>query len=126
MRFSDVVNALVRLVVGVLSGFYFERRATKAARADADNLRRQLGELREGVYGRVEAPRPKPVDDALPERVHAWILRFLGPDGRVSKGKLVGHFASQGHSNAELERAIQALTDQNRVRTIDNWLEVVR
>lgn len=46
---TEVINVFVGPVIGLLSGYFFERRATRSARAHNEELERELAELRHSV-----------------------------------------------------------------------------
>ena len=130
----DLLNALFGLVVGLATGFYFERRATKSAEsqakaAEAHNLelRRELADLREGVYvsGRVDdPPRSFPRTD-LPEAVMKWIRKVQDAQGRVPVSRVRAHFIPQGHPSAAVDLAIATLLSSGSMRRQGKQLEVL-
>jgi len=62
---SELVTTLIGLVLGLLTGFFFERRATKSAKAQNTELRHQLEVLKATVYSLGGDPASR-VADPLP------------------------------------------------------------
>lgn len=136
----ELVYQLLGFGLGLASGFFFERRATRATRGSNDQLRAQLERLREAnerlmaesetqqqilvqLRSAVSAVRPPTAPGAtatasgLSSSVHRWLKINAGPDGAVANGvaRAKSHFAAVG-SNA-VDQAIAELVAAGRVRT---------
>jgi hypothetical protein len=123
----DLITSAVGIIVGVLTGYYFEHRSTKAARAQNDELKRQLQELRETVYSlggssgtTVEIP---PSGDLVSD-VLRWASTVQDPSGRVAKSQLMTHFIESGKAKADVDDALNRLSTAGSIRLADHWIVV--
>lgn len=124
----DVVNNVLALAVGLLTGLYFERRATKSARRDADAAEARNRELRETLTNlRAELvsrhPAPSAVRRMVPSRIGdltaealAFAREHQDASGRLRSTTLRNGMVAQGFAVAEVDAAIQALVDRNAMR----------
>ena len=128
---GDVINTVVGLVLGLMSGFYFERRSSKSAREHAAELERELNALRASIYTvgggssertpQVELPR-HPHD--LAGDLHARARQTQGADGRTSRSRLAAHFYGLGHPKRDVDTAISELCQSGKLVEDGKWLEV--
>jgi hypothetical protein len=114
---------------GLITGFYFERRATKNARSEATSLARQLTELREGIYTIGGSPpsadrviRTAELDEA---EVREWIRRHQNAAGLLSRQRLFEHFLGEGSSVAEVSNALARLAAATSIRIDNEWIEIL-
>lgn len=126
---ADFLNAFVGLVIGLITGFYFERRATKNARREAASLARQLTTLREGIYTMGASPpsaarvtRTSELDDV---DVQEWIRGHQNASGLLSRQRLFEHFLGEGSSVAEVSDVLARLAAATRIRVVDEWIEIL-
>lgn len=125
---ADVLNVTAGLIIGLATGFFFERRSATQARRHAAELEEELRILREGIYsvgGQVE-PRTAKVETPvrLTHDVRAWINRYQDYQGRVLRSRLVASLVREGHSGLEVEQALRLLTDEGEVAIVDRWVEL--
>lgn len=126
---SELVSALSGLVVGLISGWVFERRAGKAARAENEALRRELHQLREGIYsvggGGPEVSRQNRSFQDLSQDLEEWARAHQDFSRRVGRQDLMMHFFSGGLTAAQIEASLEELARSGRVRLSENWIEVL-
>lgn len=127
---SGLLNAFVGLVIGLATGFYFERRATKTAQREAATLARELSVLRESVYT-MGAELPPLTDrtgqtSVLDERVlDEWIHSHQNAAGTLLKKRLFNHFLEQGYSLTDVSGILEALSTAGTIRVNEEWIEVL-
>jgi len=127
---ADVINTAIGLAVGLVTGFFFDRRATRAAREHNRELEAELAALRASVYsvGRgAPAPALEPVAasaQTLPDQVLAKARSIQNAEGRLSRTLLTSHFFARGCRASDVNAAIRELCDSGRVREDGKWLEV--
>ncbi len=124
----DIVSLVAGLIAGLLTGFIFERRATRSAELQNEGLRRELGVLKATIYslgGAVEPLRePDPSAD-LTGVVARRAVATQGPSGRVVRPALVAHFLQSGHDVADVEAAISSLVESGAIKEDGHWLHVM-
>ncbi|MCF6389365.1 hypothetical protein L2K20_20525 [Mycobacterium sp. MBM] len=128
---GDVLNTAVGLVLGLLSGFYFERRSTKSAREHAGELERELEALRASIYtvggsvsGSLRGSAEAVGKDALLADLHDRARLTQGADGRTSRARLAAHFCALGHPKSNVDKAIETLCGTGQLVADGRWLEV--
>ena len=91
---GELISVVVGLLTGFGTGFFFERRATRSARRDNEQLRRDLQALRDTVVslgGNLDQVVPtKPVSDLL-EAVRGRVLATQDASGRVRRQEVIAH-----------------------------------
>lgn len=125
---SQVVNILAALVVGLLSGYFFERRAAKEARKRTAELEEELESMRHSVYsmgGTIASPDIALTHDDLAERVKRRAIANQNSEGKIGKSVLVTYFLEQGYGAAEVNGAIAELHSQGSLRQSGEWLELM-
>jgi len=126
----DILNNVVGIVLGLFTGFYFERRATKAALDQNKELEDELAALRTSVYSVGGAPRTgtertKPDrPTSLADEVIRKARSIQDAEGRISRTRLASSLFAQGHRLTDVHVAIQHLTEEGRMRQVDKWLEL--
>lgn len=127
---ADVVNTMIALAVGLVCGYFFDRRATRAAREHSRELEAELSSLRTSIYsvGRgaptsVVEPDSSPTQ-ALPDQVLFKARAIQNADGRLSRTLLMSHFFARGCHASDVDAAIRQLCESGRVREDGKWLEV--
>ena len=131
---TDVANNFVALLVGLLTGFFFERRATKSAREQNEatearnrDLAEELRRTRLEMTGRVaqgREPLRPPRSAVSHEEVLTYILQYQDAAGRLRLSSLKVGLAGSGQSPADIDAAVAALASSNRVRLVGNEIEV--
>ncbi len=123
----DLLNTVIGLVVGLLSGFFFERRATRSARAHAEELEQELSELRHSILS-VGGSLPERRDrDVVPKgdliaQVRQRALSVQNSEGRVSRSALTTYMLAQGHSAVEVDEAIHVWCVSGEAEEDGKWL----
>jgi hypothetical protein len=125
---KDSIMTVIGLVIGLATGFYFERRSTRAAEEHAADLERELHQLRESVYSvGMTLDRPSPGASAasdLDAEILNWVRAHQDSQGRVRRHLVTTTFLTAGHSRLEIDEAVARLTSDGRVATRDEWLEM--
>ncbi|MCG5431988.1 YhcB family protein [Mycobacterium sp. MYCO198283] len=126
----DFISTVLGLIVGLVTGFYFERRATKSALTQNRMLERELDQLRTSIYsvGGVEAITDPVVEQSptepLETLVHDRARRTQNAEGRLRRSSLTSYFLGHGHSVDDVEAAIMALQNSGRIRDEGKWIAV--
>jgi len=127
---GDLINTVVGLVLGLLSGYYFERRSSRSSREHAAELERELESLRASIYtvGGVAEREREPVNPdphpSLLRDLHLRARHTQGADGRANRSQLVSHFCAMGHRKHEVEQAVDKLCHDGQFVPDGKWLEV--
>ena len=123
---SEVITTSIGLFAGVLTGFYFEGRTTKATEAQNSELRRQLDILRAAVFSMGADPDTLVVDHQhvsnLRAEVEARARSTQDASGKVDRQKLVAYFVSSGSTSAATEAAISEICSAGIAREDGPWL----
>ncbi|MFN8017493.1 MAG: hypothetical protein U0P45_05160 [Acidimicrobiales bacterium] len=125
--YSTLIGLVLGLATGMVTGYYFERRARLEAEAQAADLERQLATLRESVYsvgGGQAAKRAVHADGGLPDEIRSWAVSRQDASGRVRRKHVVSHFMAAGNSRDQIDAAIAALVEAGVLRSDQDWLEV--
>jgi uncharacterized protein YneF (UPF0154 family) len=124
-----LVSSLVSLVIGVLTGLFFERRSTRAEQRKSEALRQELASLRHSVYsmGGQDAG-PSKVPPLATEEVKVAVLeRALAVQdsaGRVNTTALASDLVSQGYRPADVQQAIEMICEEHHARLDGKWMEM--
>jgi len=123
------VNTFIGLVLGLITGWYFERRATLSAKAQAEDLRNQLRELRESIYSvgaKVPAERPKQasISSSHADQIYQWAGQVQDASGKVPRANVALKFMTTGLRRKEVNDAIDLLITQGRFKPDGEHLEV--
>lgn len=121
------INTVASLLVGVISGFFFERRATQAARAYSDQLEQELSYLRHSVLS--VGGSPKDAGRHEDSDIESLILRYANSiqdvEGRVRKSAIMTHFTALGHSSQTINSAIEMLYTSGSAREAGQWITLL-
>ena len=112
------VTALgIGLVGGLMTGFYFERRAVRQSKRDNEEFQRQISVLRTmlsnlGVQHQSVVGKPRTlVDDLdLASRVTARAQKMQDPSGRVHRPELIAYFVERGANPSDVEAVISSMS----------------
>ncbi|RUP32973.1 MAG: hypothetical protein EKK51_07595 [Mycolicibacterium sp.] len=127
---TDVINTAVGGVIGLASGFYFERRSSRAAREHTAELERELAILRASIYtvgGNATTeriPLSKDGGGSLAAAIRKRAVQTQDASGRTSRTQLVSHFCGLGHRKNDVDEAIGALCADGQLFADGKWLEV--
>ena len=124
---ENIVTLAAGFVLGLLTGFYFERRALAAARGQSEELGQELESIRHSVYslgGAVEPQSPSTQRGDLADQVGRRARAIQDPSGRLNKLVLIAYFVGQGHGSDEIEEAIALLCANGSARDSGKWLEM--
>lgn len=125
-----MLNQLVALAVGLVLGFYFERRAGRDTREQNRELRAELAALRSSVYTVGGSDKPREHDlslssDKLVSEVAEYAKAIQDAEGRVRKSLLVEHFTSSGHLPGTVNEAL-GLAQRSGIFSIDEMWVTIR
>jgi hypothetical protein len=129
-----MITTSIGLIIGLVTGFYFERRQTRSAREQNKELEGELQELEEelaavrtSVYSIGADPRneaPSMSSGGLPDDVEAWARSTQNAEGRLSRTLLTSHFFGLGHKAEDIDEAIRELCSSGILSATGKWLEV--
>lgn len=124
-----LLNQLVGLVIGLASGFYFERRAGRKTREQNKELRAELEALRNSIYtvGGDAEPRENnspPSLDKLASEVVEYARSFQDARGFVRKSLLVEHFASNGYLPGSVNQALDLAQESGIISVDEMWVTI--
>lgn len=125
---ADIVNVLAGLIVGMLSGWFFERRATTAAKAHSQELERELAQIRCSVLtvgGSMSLPSQvaaSATSGDLLGLVRGRALSTQDSEGRVIKSSLTTYFLARGNSTQAIDTAVCELCTSGQAKEVGKWL----
>lgn len=147
----DILNLLAGVVIGVITGFYFERRGSKEARAQHEatlksneELRNYIAELeaqqlehqaalqstvkqvRESVYSTAAIPVAHS-SSAAPlnaDSVLSVITGCLNVDGQAQLFTVRGKLLSVGHTSAQIDDTLGELVTAGRIHIEEKKVEL--
>lgn len=124
---TEVLSIVVGMVLGLLTGFYFERRATRAAEAQNKELRHELDSLRSTVYSLGGDPDLGATDHQPPDLLTAVRTRALATQdatGRIRRREIIAHFVEKGANSGDVEIALAELCAVDFLREEGHWLQI--
>ncbi|HZI40005.1 MAG TPA: hypothetical protein VFF24_17040 [Acidimicrobiia bacterium] len=124
---AEMVNAVLGLLVGLVTGFFFEHRSKRALQHQNEELEQELELLRHSVYsmgGSMQRPPSAPPSEDLAQRVYRRAVDTQDSRGRVSIPGLIVHFTASGVPSSEVEDVIATLCQERRCRRTGNVLEM--
>lgn len=125
---GEIVTVVVSVVIGLLTGWFFEHRATKAAERQNVQLRRDIIALKTDVRslgGDPDARRDPQPDSGLLEAVHARARATQDASGKVLRQELVAHFVQRGRAPDDVEDAVAELCSSGAAKMEGRWLQIL-
>jgi uncharacterized protein YneF (UPF0154 family) len=124
---EQVLNQALALVIGLVLGFFFERRAGRETREQNRKLRAELDALRSSVYtvGGSEKPRVQELSlspDKLVSEVVKYAKKIQDAEGRVRKSLLIEHFTSNGHLPGSVNQALDLAQESEALSVNEMWV----
>jgi uncharacterized protein YneF (UPF0154 family) len=124
---EQVLNQALALVIGLVLGFFFERRAGRETREQNRKLRAELDALRSSVYtvGGSEKPRVQELSlspDKLVSEVVKYAKAIQDAEGRVRKSLLIEHFTSNGHLPGSVNQALDLAQESEALSVNEMWV----
>jgi hypothetical protein len=124
---EQVLNQTLALVIGLVLGFYFERRAGRETREQNRELRAELDALRSSVYtvGGSEKRRGHELSlspDKLVSEVVKYAKAIQDAEGRVRKSLLIEHFTSNGHLPGSVNQALDLAQESEALSVNEKWV----
>jgi CHASE2 domain-containing sensor protein len=126
---EQVLNQLGALVIGLVLGFYFERRAGRETREQNKELRAELESLRSSVYTVGGSDKPKERDlslspDRLVSEVVAYAKAIQDAEGCVRKSLLLEHFTSNGYLPGSVNQALDLAQESGALSIDEMWVTI--
>ncbi len=124
---ASLVNIICALVVGLATGVFFERRATKAARRQAAELQAELTAVRHSIYsvGRGETTKATTeMGTDLAQAVKDRAIAMQDASGRVNRAQLIALFVESGWKDDAVADAIDQMRATGEARIDGRWLEM--
>ncbi len=125
------MNALlgesISLIAGVVTGFVFERRATRGVKESNEDLQNQISALRTGVLGLGIEPVARLKDrdeDDLAALVTKRAVATQDPGGRVDRSALVAHFVECDYLAREVDAVISSICRAGLAEEEGRWLQM--
>lgn len=117
------------LVVGLVLGFYFERRAGRETRERNKELHAELEALRNSVYTVGGSDKPRKSDLPLsPDKLMSEVIEYAktiqDAEGRVRKSLLVERFASNGHLPGSVNQALDLARESGILSMDEMWVTI--
>jgi uncharacterized protein YneF (UPF0154 family) len=124
-----MLNQLVALVIGLVLGFYFERRAGRKTREQNKELNAELEALRSSVYTVGGSDKPRVHDLSLsPDKLVGEVVEYAKAiqdvEGRVRKSLLVEHFTSNGHLPGSVNQALDLARESGALSVDEMWVTI--
>lgn len=123
---TEAINVLAGLVIGVVTGFFFERRATLAARKENEKLKSELAALKDSVYNMrsVEPEKRQKTMSELESLLQKRAREIQDADGKILLSRLVSDFVCKGFSSSEVRAAIDVCQKSGTLKKDGKWLRV--
>jgi hypothetical protein len=128
---DTVLNQLAGLAIGLLLGFYFERRAGRETRRQNRELRAELESLRSSVYTVGGSDKPRKMDlppslspDKLVVEVIEYAKAIQDPKGCVRRSLLVEHFTANGHLPGPVNQALDLARESGALSVDEMWVTI--
>lgn len=124
MDLVELINLAVGLIVGLATGFYFERRNARDARVAKQELQDQLARLRSTVLS-MGATQTVTKERQLTDIESALLNRALStqdPSGRVRRSELVAYLMEEGFSRSQIDEAMVRLVESGLAREDEPWM----
>lgn len=122
------ITAVVGLALGLVTGYFFEWRNSRATRRHNQELQEQLFRLRESIYavgrGGTERSADPPRDRTFHEALFAWVHQYQGPDGRLLASRVYSRFIEDGIPAEEVATALAQLSSNGRLKMDNEWVVV--
>ena len=120
---AEIVLFVLGALLGLGTGFFFERRAKNSARLDNSNLRRQLETVKDevqrlqnalynqryDVVPNIGASAGRPTLRLRPSVVLDRVRRTQDGNGSTNRKELIVHFLAEGHPAKDVDSAIDEL-----------------
>jgi hypothetical protein len=124
---EQVLNQLAALVIGLVLGFYFQRRAGRETREQNRKLRSELEALRSSVYTVGGSDKPRGHDLSLsPDKLVSEVVKYAkaiqDAEGRVRKSLLVEHFTSNGYLPGSVNQALDLAQESGTLSVNEMWV----
>jgi hypothetical protein len=125
---NGAIWAVVGIIAGFLTAYYFERRSLNESRAEANELREEISRLKMGLIG-IHGSGADPANGPTPsseagDQVLAWIRSHQDADGRVSHSRLDTHFLATW-TRRELDLATEQLISTGTISLEGEWIRMM-
>jgi hypothetical protein len=127
LSLADVVNVALSLVLGLLTGYYFERRASRGTRIQNEELKKQVNQLRELVLSLGGSPPSQNVSAGaadIDDNLLNWAKRSQGPNGLTRTSRLIEYFIQRGSARADVLASIDRLEVAGLIEHHGEWIKI--
>lgn len=126
---NSLLTELVSLIAGVITGFIFERRATKGVRQYNEDLQRQVSVLKTSVMSlggkpNYASPTARP-DVDLASLVTQRAIATQDSAGRVDRRALIAHFIEREYAAHDVDVVVASLCQTGIAEEDGPWLQMV-
>lgn len=124
---EQMLNQLAALVIGLLLGFYFERRAGRKTREQNKELHAELDALRSSVYTVGGSEKSRERESPLaPEKLVSEVVKYAkaiqDAEGRLRKSLLIEHFTSSGYLPGSVNQALDLAQESGALSVNEMWV----
>jgi hypothetical protein len=127
ISYGGFLVEIVSLIVGIVTGLIFERRATVTARRQNRELQRQVSVLKTSIFSmgaHEDGDESEPPPQDLAGLVTARAIATQDPAGRVNRRALFAHFVERGHRAGDIEAAVSSLCETGTAVEEGSWLQM--
>ena len=120
---SQLIGLGIGLAGGLITGFYFERRAVRQSK----ELDRQLSALKTTMYSLgapAEVVDERTLYDDLASEVTARARETQDASGRVRRPDLIAHFVARGDDPGDIEAVISSMSAVGAAKEEGEWLRL--
>jgi hypothetical protein len=121
------LTELLSLVAGIATGLIFERRSTKEAKLQNDELRRQVSVLRTSVLsigGKHSLGVTRSSTTDLASLVTERAIATQDAEGRVDRGALVAYFVERDYSATDIDAVVAAFCQAGIAEEEGVWVRM--
>ncbi len=125
---NSLLAEFVSLLVGVITGFVFERRATNGAKRYNEDLLRQISVLKTSIFNLSGKPDGKQAALPAPDLAGLITQRAIAtqdPAGRVDRRALIAHFVEHDYAPRDINEVISSLCQTGIAEEDGLWLQMV-
>lgn len=125
---NGLLSEIASLGVGVVTGLVFERRASKEARVNNEELKRQVSALKTtmlSLSGGKSSVEPLAGQGDLAGQLTQRAISTQSPEGRVDRHALRAHFVAHGFAARDIDVAISSLCRAGVATEDGSWLQMV-
>lgn len=132
MWWTDIINNVVAVIVGLATGFFFERRSTQAAIEERNAAQEQVRQLRIELMGReslgskLSSSSHNASHNELADLAHSKAVENQSGIGRITVAELRMMLLNDGYGSKDIDRAFEELIAAGRLKKIDREFRVIQ